>query len=226
MPSTSSRRRFLLTAAASTLFISGCLEEQGDSDSTPTGTPTEASPTSTPTETATPTSTPTETSTPTPTDTPEEPTPTPHPDALEHERSHMRYGGYNSLIADPDATPDHGEHAMAYLRSENDAESLKLDELAEEQVTFVEDTEFSRAAVVAVEVQFSNGGFIESVNVIERPEAAFVTFEAYNAGLHAPHTHLLLFRISPGEIPDYASIVIENDHYNDGEPTEFGTDGG
>ena len=223
MPSTSSRRRFFLTAVATSLFVSGCLEEQGDSDSTPTGTPAESPSTPTPTETASPTSTPTETATQTPTDTPEEPTPTPHPDALGHELSDARYGGHNSFIADPDATPDHGEHGMAYLRSGNDIEKLKLDELDEGQVTFVEDTDFSRAAVVAVEVQFSNGGFIENLNVIERSEAAVVRFEAYNAGLHAPHTHLLLVRISPG--PDAASVLVENDHYNDGEPTEFGTGG-
>ena len=223
MPSTSSRRRFLLTAAASTLFVSGCLEEQDGSDSTPTGTPPEATPTSTPTETATPTAT--ETPTPTATDTPEEPTPTPHPDALEHKLSHENYGGHNSLIGDPDATADHGKHAMAYLRSENDIEKLKLDELGEEQVTFVEDTDFSRAAVVAVQVAFRNGSSIENVAVVERSEGVLVTFKTYEVGPPAPHILFLLFRISPEEIPDAASIVIKDDHYNDGEPSEFGTDG-
>lgn len=226
MPSTSSRRRFLLATAASSLFVSGCLEEQDGSDSTPRGTPTESPPTSTPTETANPTSTPTETSTPTATDTPEEPTPTPHPNALEHERSHARYGGHNSFIEDPDATPDHGEHAMAYFQSEHDVESLELDELGEEQVTFVEDTDFSRAAVVAVQIKFQHGGFVENVDVVGRSEAVLVTFEAYDAGPHAHHTHLLLVRISPEGLPDDASVLIERDHHNDGDPTEFGTDGG
>ena len=213
MPSTSSRRRFLLAAVTGSLFVSGCLEEQDGSDSTPTGTPPEASPT------------PTETSTPTSTATPVEPTPTPHQDALEHELLKAIYGGHNSLIGDPDATADHGKHAMAYLQSETDVEKLKLDELGEEQITFVEDTDFSRAAVVAVQVAFRKGSSIENVAVVERSEGVLVTFKTYEVGPPAPHILFLLFRISPEEIPDYASIVIEDDHYNDGEPTEFGTDG-
>ena len=218
MPSTSSRRRFL--TAASVLFVAGCTES--DSDDTPTGTRTETPGTATPTET--PTETPTATAT--PTETPEEVTPVPELDTVPHEV--IEYG-VSGILEEPTATTMDGDYAMAYLPDDDALERLALEELGDEEKTFIDETDFSISGLVAIEATTpSHPPELVDLAVFEDPESSgtpgsvLVAAEITSGPFHAMRTLLLLVRVTPDDgPPEHARAVVEqHDERIELDPTE------
>ena len=198
MPSTSSRRRFLLTAAASSLFVSGCLEEQDGSDSTPTGTPE-----------------------PSPTD--DLGIPTPDPEPLSHDV--VRTVG--AAIEQPEATALHGTYQLVYLQSTDDIDRLDEESLDDEQRAFFDDTDFSRSRIVAAQITVpSQGAEPVLLDFVRRGKRARISVEIDGGGgPTGQQTYLFLIRITPTkEFPEAANMVIVNDtRGEDDEPIELDT---
>ncbi len=71
---------------------------------------------------------------------------------------------------------------------------------------------------------FPGAGSVE-IDVIRRSDAAVVYTEFTPAGVHIDGDLLVLIRVMPenDDVPDDATIVIENDPANDDERIEFGT---
>ena len=222
MPSTSTRRRFLLTAAASSLVVAGCMERQSESDE-----PTEAT-TETP-GTATRTKTPTETPEPTPTDaepaTPREEPPTPHPDSHSHEV--LRIDSYNRQLKRPDATGFNDSFQMAYLQSANDLDKFDQEALNEDERTFLDDTDFDAEVVVAVGVGFPNMSSESYVTgVFRHPDhvETSIWLKHRPGGPHGRGYELVYVRVPfDDDPPDDATVLIENNLFDDYRPVEFGT---
>ena len=226
MPSTSSRRRFLLTAVTGSLFMSGCLEDQGDPDSAhgETLTETEASPT--PTSSPTPTETPTETPEPTPTyeqfDVPQGEIPPPHPDSLPHDV--LQVSGHDEQIERPHATAGDDDYRMVYLRSADDLERLDEDALDDDERKFLDETDFSTEVVVAAWVTLHGSDELHFVGVPResgRLEARL--WIEYKPGPIAIVPNLVFVRVRLGDdSPPDATVVIGNISWSDG-PIKFGT---
>ena len=126
------------------------------------------------------------------------------------------------------ATAAHGEHKMAYLTDESDLKTLTVDELGDEQESFIDETEFEESAIVAIQCQFPQVAAEFGIETVSQNGAVTIHVEYFEAGIHAPGYHLLLIRITPeDDIPDDVTVVLENDPHNDYESTVFGTtDGG
>lgn len=230
MPSTSSRRRFLLTAVANSLFVSGCLEDQGDSDSAHGETPTETGASPTPTSSPTPTETPTETPEPTPTDvkpaTPREEPPTPSPDSHAHDVLKVGVDASARELERPDATAYNDSFQMAYLQSASDLDKLDQGTLDDDGRTFLDDTDFDTQVVVVVWTSVPSYGSEPYVTGVFRQSDHVETriWLKERRGLHAEGHHLVYVRVpSDGDPPDNATVLIENNLYDDYRPVEFGT---
>lgn len=203
-----------LVTIPATLSI-GCLETDEPATSSPTETRT-ATPT-------TPSATPAETPEPSPTDTP---TDTPTPDRLPYELSEggqrsLPYHGPPGAVVKNDSWND---HEMTVLRSKADAEQLDTDELTDEQVTFVDGTDFDDSVIVAGYFAFPQAGSVD-VDVFYDSDTIVVHVEYRVAGHHVDGDHVLFVRVTPddSETPEHATIVIKNDPANDHERIEFGT---
>ncbi len=132
------------------------------------------------------------------------------------------------MIEKPEASLERKDFRMAYLRSEADVDRLDHGSLTDEQRAFLDDTDFTESAIVAAGLQYPTTETEVSVlGVIRRPKRleTRIWIDEHGA-LNAEDYDLILVRVTPGnEIPDDAIVVLENDPYEDGEPTEFGTTG-
>ena len=231
MPSTSSRRRFLLTAAAFVPLVAGCTESSDDPSRTPTETPTETGASPTPTSSPTPTETPTETPESTPTDaepaTPREEPPTPSPDSDAHDV--LQVSGFRRQLERPDATAHNESFRMAYFESVNDLDKLDQDALDDYERTFLDDTDFDTEVVVAVWATFPTlGGKPYVTKVSQPPDQLEISIWLHDEpGPHGMGHHLVYVRIPfDGDRPNDATVLIENNLYDDYRPVEFGTTDG
>ena len=226
MPSTSSRRRFLLTAAAFVPLVAGCTESSDDPSRTPTETPTETGASPTPTSSPTPTETPTETPEPTPTyeqfDVPQGEIPPPHPDSLPHDV--LQVSDHDEQIERPHATAGDDDYRMAYLQSANDLERLDKDALDDDEREFLDETDFSTEVVVAAWVTLHGSDELHFVGVPResgRLEARL--WIEYKPGPIAIVPNLVFVRVPLGDdSPPDATVVIGNISWSDG-PIKFGT---
>lgn len=223
MPSTSSRRRFLLTAATSPLVVAGCMERQTESDE-PTRTPTETPGTTTRTET------PTETPEPTPTDaepaTPREEPPTPSPDSDAHDALRVRVDASARELERSDATAYNDSFQMAYLQSTNDLDKLDQETLDDDGRTFLEETDFDTEVVVVVWTSVPSLGSEPYVTgVFQHPDHVETRiWLKEQRGVHGMAHHLVYVRVPlDGDRPDDATVLIENNLFDDNRPVEFGT---
>ena len=237
MPSTSSRRQFLLTAAASSLVVIGCMERQSESDE-PTRTTTETPGTATRTETstetpgtATQTETPTETPESTPTDaepaTPREEPPTPSPDSDAYDALKVRVDASARELERPDATAYNDLFQMAYLQSTTDLDKLDQDALDDDGRAFLDDTDFDAEVIVAIWVAFPNMSSESYVTgVFRHPDhvETSIWLKHRPGGPHGMGHELVYIRVPfDDDPPDDATVLIENNLFDDYRPVEFGT---